>query len=189
MRDGQMQGEILTPARAVLNCYDMDDFPRPKIAAGNSLVGEVIQKWRSTGAAPRVHASFSTWSHIAVGVECPAISGASSCLGTDSARTQVTLRQAYHEFWKAPGCTTYPDAGGRLVVDCPASRLRDGPLSVAFDDTTSDLAAGVSRLAWQLWMETVGTLLLGVTAVGIVFRTSLSMGSRSRPPLDATRGA
>ncbi|MEA3109569.1 MAG: hypothetical protein QOI88_4174 [Gammaproteobacteria bacterium] len=168
MQGDQMQGEIIAPTRGVSTCYDMDDFKRPDIVAGNSLVGGVIQEWRTAGNAPLVHARFSTWSHISVKVECPATGG-------EASRTQLVLRQAYHENWKAPGCSTRADAHGNLLLDCPASRLRQGALQLAFDDPMSDLGSRVSGLSWQVW-SWVTLSLLGWAA--LKFRFGFEVAAR-----------
>jgi hypothetical protein len=49
----------------------------------------------------------------------------------------VVLRQAYHPFWNAPGCDTYSSLSGNLIVDCPASRMREAPIELDFRDATS----------------------------------------------------
>jgi hypothetical protein len=133
IQEDGLQGELIAPTRAVSNCYDMDDFRRVDITPGGYLVQQVTLNSPQPGPAPAMHAQFSTWSHIHMGIDCSTTAD-SSCSGVNSARTQVTLQQAYHALWKAPGCDTYSGVRGNLIVDCPASRLREGPIELQFDD-------------------------------------------------------
>jgi hypothetical protein len=147
MQDGQMQGEIMTPTRGVSNCYDMDDFKRPDSAAVGSLLRN----------APAARVQFASWNRISVGLPCAATGDDPSC--------RVVLPQAYHEFWTAPGCSTRADAHGRLLLDCPASRVREGTVQLTFDDRVSDLGSRVSKLGWELWCWATLALLSGWAAL------------------------
>jgi hypothetical protein len=171
----QMQGEIMSPTRGVSNCYDMDDFRRASVAPGNGLVDRLVQPWRGTGAPPPAHVLFPTWSQMYVQIDCAAAKSTSSCLGSEFSRTQLVLRQAYHEFWRAPGCNTSADVRGNLVLDCPASAFRHGAINVMFDAPVSDVGAHVSRSAWIVWIGIIG--LLGLSS--IVLWTPIRIGQPS----------
>jgi hypothetical protein len=159
IQDSRQQGELMAPTRGVSDCYDMDDFRRAEIGSGKDLVMRVMQEGTPWNPLANVHAQFSTWSHIRLEVECPSNTD-SSCLTSPTARMQVTLRQAYHPLWKTPGCDTYAGASGNLIVDCPASRVRDGAIELDFRDTTSDFAARISTTTWKSWLLATGTLML-----------------------------
>jgi hypothetical protein len=158
MRGKHQQGEFLAPTRGVSNCYDMDDFTRAENAPGASLVKRVMQDGRSL-PLPTMHAQFTTWSHVRLGVTCPSNNG-SPCVGAGPGRMQLILRQAYHPFWNAPGCEIYASPHGNLVVDCPASRLSGGAVELNFDDTMSDFAARISTTSWDVWLLVTGSLML-----------------------------
>jgi hypothetical protein len=166
IQEDRLQGELIAPTRAVSNCYDMDDFRRADITPGGPLVQQVTLNSPQPGPAPTMHAQFSTWSHIHLGIDCPTTAHL-SCSSVNSARTQVTLQQAYHALWKAPGCDTYSGARGNLIVDCPASRLSEGPIELQFDDPTSDLAAIISMRAWKYWLLISALLILALAASGV----------------------
>jgi hypothetical protein len=163
IRETQMQGEIMSPTRGVSNCYDMDDFRRAAVIPGDGLVDRLVQPWRGTGAQPAAHVLFPSWSQLLVQIDCPGGNSRSSCLGSESSRTQLVLRQAYHEFWKAPGCNTSADSRGNLVLNCPASAFRHGTISATFDAPISDLGAHFSRWSWMVLIGIIG-------ALGLIFR-------------------
>jgi hypothetical protein len=79
----------------------------------------------------------------------------------------LVLGQAYHALWTAPGCSTAATVDGNLGLDCPASRLREGPVSLEFDDTISDLGAQVSLFAWQVWLWVTLFLMIGWICVSL----------------------
>jgi hypothetical protein len=158
MRGKHQQGEFLAPTRGVSNCYDMDDFTRAENTPGASLVKRVMQDGRSL-RLPAVHAQFTSWSHVRLGIACPSHND-SSCMSAGSGRVQLVLRQAYHPFWNAPDCDTYASPHGNLVVDCPASRINRGAVELNFDDAMSDFAARISTTSWDLWLLVTGPLAL-----------------------------
>jgi hypothetical protein len=160
MQDNHLQGEFIAPTRGVSDCYDMDDFTRVDIGSGNPLIERVMQDGKPAAeTAPTLHAGFSTWSHIRLAVDCRT-ENASICLGAQPSRVQVALRQAYHPLWRAPECNTYAGAHDNLVVDCPATRLREGAIELVFDNTLSDIAARTSAAAWTVWFPLIGLLIL-----------------------------
>jgi hypothetical protein len=173
IKDDGLQGQVIAPTRGVSDCYDMDDFIRAETGSGKNLVMRVMQEWKSSDAPTTVHARFSTWSHIRLAVDCPLYGSGTSCATSPAGRMQVVLRQAYHPLWNAPGCDTYAGMRGNLIVDCPASRVREGAIELDFRDATSDLAARISMTAWKFWfLAAVPTMLLWFVA-GVRFRGRL----------------
>ena len=158
-QDRYLQGELMAPTRGVSDCYDMDDFTHADIGPGNALIKRVLQDGKPVVTPLTMRATFSTWSHIRLGIDCRSESAA-SCMGAPAARMQMVLRQAFHPLWKAPGCTTTASVLGNMIVDCPVARLREGPIELKFDDTTSDYAAHISTTAWKIWLLLIGFLLL-----------------------------
>jgi hypothetical protein len=173
IQDHRLQGQVIAPTRGVSDCYDMDDFIRAETGSGNHLVMRVMQDWKPSNAATTVHARFSTWSHIRLAVDCPLSGNDSSCATSPAGRMQVVLRQAYHPLWNAPGCDTYAGMRGNLIVDCPASRVREGAIELDFRDATSDLAAHISTTAWKSWLLAAGSMTLLWFVTGVRLRGRL----------------
>jgi hypothetical protein len=184
IKDNHLQGQVIAPTRGVSNCYDMDDFIRPETGSGNNLIKRVMQEWKPLNAATAVHARFSTWSHIRLAVDCPLSGHDSSCLTSPAGRMQVVLRQAYHPLWNAPGCDTYSSMHGNLIVDCPASRVREGTIELDFRDATSDFAARISTTTWKSWLLATASMMLLWFVIGMRIRGRLSLWRR-RPPESA----
>jgi hypothetical protein len=160
MNENQFQGQLMSPTRGISNCYDMDDFNRPDVGRGSTLIKRVAQDGQPMPTEPIVRARFVNWSRISLQVACAADSSA-SCSAQESSRLQFTLRQAYHPFWRASGCTTYADAQGDLAVDCPVVQLhRDQSIDLQFDDALSATASQITLCAWALWFPASGILLL-----------------------------
>jgi hypothetical protein len=173
IKDDDLQGQVIAPTRGVSDCYDMDDFIRAETGSGKNLVMRVMQEWKSSNAASTVHARFSTWSHISLAVDCPLSGNGTSCATTPAGRMQVVLRQAYHPLWNAPGCDTYAGMRGNLIVDCPASRVREGAIELDFRDATSDRAARISMTAWKFWFLAAVSMMLLWFVAGVRFRGRL----------------
>ncbi len=169
IQDDHLQGQVIAPTRGVSNCYDMDDFIRADTGPGKNLVMRVMQEWKRSNAATDVRARFSTWSHIRLAADCPS-GNDSSCTVSPAGRMQVVLRQAYHPFWSAPGCDIYSSAHGNLIVDCPISRMREGPVELDFRDSTSDFGARISTTAWKSWLLAAASMMLLWLAVGVRIR-------------------
>jgi len=83
---------------------------------------------------------------------------------------RVVLRQAYHPLWNAPGWDTYSSMHGNLIVDCPASRVREGAIELDFRDATSDFAARISTTTWKSWLLATPTMMLLWFAIGMGIR-------------------
>ncbi len=167
IQDNHLQGQVIAPTRGVSNCYDMDDFIRAETGSGNNLVMRVMQEWKPSHAPTAIYARFSTWSHIRLAADCPSSDEDSSCPASPAARVQVVLRQAYHPLWSAPGCDTYSSTHGNLIVDCPASRVREGAIELDFRDATSDFAARISTTTWKSWLLATVTMMLLWFAIGM----------------------
>src|SRR5260370_11658366 len=159
----------------------MDDFRSGERGYGNNRVKRVMQEWKPLEAATVVHARFSTWSHIRLAADCPLSGSDSSCATSPTGRMQVVLRQAYHPLWNAPGCDTYSSMRGNLIVDCPASRMREGAIELDFRDATSDFAARISTTTWKFWLLATASMMLLWFVIGIRIRGRLSP-CRRRPP-------
>jgi hypothetical protein len=170
IKDDDLQGQVIAPTHGVSDCYDMDDFIRAETGSGKNLVMRVMQERTSSSGATTVHARFSTWSHIRLAVDCPLSGDGSSCVTSPAGRMQVVLRQAYHPLWNAPGCDTYASMRGNLIVDCPASRVREGAIELDFRDATSDMAAHISTTAWKAWLLAAASLALIWFVAGIRLR-------------------
>jgi hypothetical protein len=186
VQDRYLQGQVLAPTRGVSDCYDMDDFIRAETGTGNRLVMRVMQEWKPSDAAAAVHARFSTWSHMSLAVGCPSSAEDSTCMTSPAGRTQVVLRQAYHPLWKARGCETYATTRGNLVVDCPASRVREGAIELDFRDATSDFAALISAASWESWLSATALMFLLWAVTGIRIRGRLWL-ARQRPQVSMLR--
>jgi hypothetical protein len=158
----------------------MDDFIRAETGSGKNLVMRVMQEWKPSNAATTIHARFSTWSHISLAADCPLSGPDSSCLTSPAGRMQVVLRQAYHPLWNAPGCDTYSSIHGNLIVDCPVSRMREGPIELDFRDATSDVAARISTTTWKSWLYATASMMLLWFVIGI--RICGRVGFRRRRP-------
>jgi hypothetical protein len=167
LHDNQFQGQLIAPTRGVSNCYDMDDFNRTDGATGHSLVAHVIEDQTSLHPVPRVEARFAAWSRIRLTMDCTPSDAGGSCATPFHDRTIVTLNQAYHTGWHAAGCEIGASAQGHLIASCPASRMRDGPIDLHFDDPVSDAGARVSMASWKIWLWIAGSLTLLWLLAGI----------------------
>jgi hypothetical protein len=112
-------------------------------------------------------------------VGCTSANANASCAAPLPERLEVALSQAYHTGWQAAGCETRPSAQGRLIVSCPASRMREGPIDLLFDDVLSDAGARVSIMSWRIWLWIASSLMLLSLWVGI--RVSVAGATRARP--------
>jgi len=160
IRDDQFQGQLIAPTRGVSNCYDMDDFNRADGATGKALESRVIEDQTTMHRVPRVEARFGAWSRIRLTMDCTRSDAGDSCATPVPDRTEVTLGQAYHTGWHAAGCQTRSGTQGQLIVSCPASRMREGPIDLNFDDPISDAGARVSMASWRVWLWIAGSLML-----------------------------
>ncbi len=148
------QGEFISPVRAVINCYDLDDFTHATVRPGSVLVKEAHDDSHSRTAPPALEAGFVTWNRIR-------IRGAPD--SPDAGTTQpgsllhITLNQAYHTGWSSRDCKVSRGDQNNLVATCPVETLRANAVDLTFFDPVSDLGMHVSvRAAIVLF----GTLLM-----------------------------
>jgi hypothetical protein len=176
-QEQRLQGEFITPTRAVVNCYDLDDFIRADIGPGKNLVRRLADTANQPVRGLLLQAKFVTWSHIRISRDDSSEMLNERYDGTDSSRLRVVLNQAYHPLWQADGCSTLRSERGNLILECPIDRLRGATIDLTFNDQLSRVAAGASQLAWAAWLPAASLLLL------------LLVGLRLRPRLVAPLGA
>jgi hypothetical protein len=134
------QGEIISPVRGVINCYDMDDFRHATVHPGTSLIRNI----QVAGShAPTLDAGFVTWNRIRISAPVPAPAS-----GADDADSflHITLNQAYHTGWSSRDCELTRGGEGNLVAHCPRQLLAK-PADLVFFDPVSDLGLRVSLRA------------------------------------------
>jgi hypothetical protein len=147
-RGERSQGEILTPTRAVIDCYNNDDIPRAEVMPGNRLVLAALRGRSSPLEDAEVRGGFVTWSRIRLRLVSPATpSGPASPDG----EIEILLNQAYHRFWSSPDGEVVRGSGNRIAFRCAESRLRAGPVELAFHDPVSARGKRVSSYAWGVW--------------------------------------
>jgi hypothetical protein len=71
-----------------------------------------------------------------------------------------------------------------LIVDCPASRMREGAIELDFRDATSDFAAHISTTTWKSWLLATASMMLLWFAIGIRICGRVGLWRR-RPPESA----
>jgi len=137
-RHRHQQGELISPTRAVLNCYDLDDFRRAPLDPGTDLIKEVQFFDSEVQAPPTLQANFITWNHIRIDPlpASPARGGT----------VRITLNQAFNRGWTSPTCQI-DNRNDALVAQCPSSALAR-PVDLTFFDPVSALGARVSVAAW-----------------------------------------
>jgi hypothetical protein len=64
-----------------------------------------------------------------------------------------------------------------LIVDCPASRVREGAIELDFRDATSDFAAHISTTTWKSWVLATATMMTLWFAIGMWIRGRARGGS------------
>ena len=138
--DPHMQGEVISPLRAVANCYDMDNFTRAPVHSGTNLI-KTLQR----DTAP-LEAGFMTWNRIRILKAASAPSGLHE-IGLRDPVFHIELNQAFHTGWHSTSCALERGTEGNLVASCPAKDLDAGPVDLVFSDPVSDLGARVSLAA------------------------------------------
>jgi len=179
-RNGHFQGEVITPTRGVVDCYDEDDFIHADIRAGERLIQRVAKDGYSAVEQLLVNAEFVSWSHIRVKPDRSLALAGLRSPNTVTTHVQLTLQQAFHPLWQAQGCETLRSEHGNMIVDCPESRLHEGPIDLKFNDATSARAAIVSMRAWRLWLLTTSGLLLVLLGALVRARTQKDLRNHSR---------
>jgi hypothetical protein len=130
---GVFQGEVITPTRSALNCYDRDDFIHADVAPGSTV-------------------AFIGWNQMRVDAHPAAL--------PRSRRALIELNQAFNDSWHTSDCGTLRGAKGNLVLDCPVDRVGRGPIDVTFHDEMSARGALVSVQAWKIWCVVAGGMAL-----------------------------
>jgi len=177
--ESRMQGEVITPTRGVLNCYDMDDFIHADADPGKQIVKAVLGD-ESANASLSASGKFTSWNRLELAVLEAGSSAADSTDGSSdgsihgAGRVKIVLNQAFNPSWHAAGCRTLHGDRGNLIVDCPAERARQGAIDLVFHDELSAQAAVVSLTAWRLWLMLIGGALLG----SIAFYAELNLRRR-----------
>src|SRR5262249_55158086 len=140
--DPHMQGEVISPVRAVTNCYDMDNFTRAEVTNGNNLIKAV-----HTDAATAVplDGGFVTWNRIRLLTAAAPEDGAT--LSNLGSLLHIDLNQAYHTAWRSTTCPLERAPKDNLVASCPVEKLAAGPVDLVFSEPVSDLGARVSLKA------------------------------------------
>ena len=152
--DPHRQGEFITPVRAVVNCYDMDDFTRAPVGVGTQLIKDIRAAADSSPLS--LQAGFVTWNRIRIESQGPK-SAPPGTPGTPAAPTvdppntrggdsllQITLNQAYHAGWSSPDCALTRGDRDTLRVSCPNRVLQEKPVDLVFFDPVSALGMRVS---------------------------------------------
>jgi len=157
--DPHMQGEMISPLRAVANCYDMDNFTRAPVHSGTNLIKSVQR-----GAAP-LEAGFMTWNRIRILRASSAAPSGLSEIGLRDPVFHVVLNQAFHTGWRSSSCTLARGAEDNLVASCPARELDAGPVDLVFSDPVSELGARVSLTTSAVLGISIGLLTLAGLAL------------------------
>ena len=157
--DPHMQGEMISPLRAVANCYDMDNFTRAPVHSGTNLIKSVQR-----GAAP-LEAGFMTWNRIRILRASSAVPSGLSEIGLRDPVFHVVLNQAFHTGWRSSSCTLERGAEDNLVASCPARELDAGPVDLVFSDPVSELGARVSLTTSAVLGISIGLLTLAGLAL------------------------
>ena len=166
--ESRLQGEVLSPAVGVCDCYDMDDFVRAKTAPGTDLILQAQEEGVPEGFEPAIRAEFASWSRIRIQADCGFSQTLPVCNPPPGSRVRITLKQAFHSNWQAPSdCATAATGSGNLVLECPAVRVLHATLELVFHDPLSELSARVSIFAWKAWLCLAAAALLLPSFAGL----------------------
>jgi hypothetical protein len=141
----RLQGELISPVRAVVNCYDMDDFTRADVRAGTHLIKDVRIDAPSRSSNLPLEAGFMTWNRIRI-LASPAAAAVVDAEDRDP-MVHIMLNQAYNARWSSPDCTLARGDRGNLVANCPARDIQARPVDLVFFDPVSELGMRVSLRA------------------------------------------
>jgi len=165
--DPHLQGEFITPVRAVTNCYDMDDFERGSVHAGTNLIRDVHANG-NMAAVPggTLDAGFVTWNRIRIAIPASAVSNSPVARPFDftSSTVRIELNQAYHSRWSSVACELSRSERGNLVASCPTDDVRAGPVDLVFFDPISDLGVRVSVRAVTI----LGTAMIVLALLNVI---------------------
>ncbi len=171
------QGALITPTRAVINCYDNDDFIRADVQPGAKLIKTAARVGSVQPLA--AHATFQSWNNISI--RLTAAPSATVLRADPHERAQIVLNQAWHSHWHSPDCRVSRAATGNMTLDCSLARLQQEPITLTFRDRVSDVGALVSRASWSVWVGSVALLLLFVAGARMRARI-LDSASRGESP-------
>jgi hypothetical protein len=159
------QGEYISPVRAVINCYDMDDFTRAKLHPGNALIQSARVGGNNDGLPPALEAGFITWNRIRITAAADAAPRSAVDAVRDNANSllQITLNQAYHTGWRSADCKLTRGQHNNLVATCPSDLLHERAVDLTFFDAVSDLGMRVSLRAGMLLIAAI--VMLGLLSV------------------------
>jgi hypothetical protein len=153
-----MQGEVISPLRAVTNCYDMDNFTRAEVTNGTNLIKQVHTD--STADVP-LDGGFVTWNRIRL---LTATALPDGTLSDPGSMLHIELNQAYHTGWRSTSCKLERGAKDNLVASCPIEELAAGPVDLVFSDPVSELGARVSLKAGLVLGVSISLLTLAALA-------------------------
>lgn len=163
---GRLQGEFITPTRAVVNCYDMDDFVRAPAKPGRNMAvaeanyvvdktpGGIVTKislpvLKSAAPTPTSDTAYAapsptdikllSWNHLQLR------DASAVAIGT----RVIVLNQAWNSRWSAAGCDVLRGPADRLGLRCSNEQLRKG-VDLVFADQVSTAGAEVSARAWPV---------------------------------------
>lgn len=172
------QGEFISPLRAVVNCYDMDNFTRAKVRTGTDLIKSLKSDAGTRQGNPPLDAGFMTWNRIRILTPSATDSnGTAGTAGRPDSMLHIVLNQAYHTGWSSASCTLTRGDEDNLVANCPAKVLQAGPVDLVFFDSVSELGAEVSVKAGVVLGSTLSMLgLLGL----IPRRRTVTVSSATR---------
>jgi hypothetical protein len=139
-----LQGELISPTRAVINCYDMDDFKRAPVASGNELLQDLQVFSSGTTPPPLVRADFLSWDRIQI---APLAGSEPVDPSTLRGTVSLTFNQAFHRNWTSNSCAILEGSRGNLTARCPTTALVHR-IELNFFDPISAMGARVSCMAW-----------------------------------------
>jgi len=155
--DPHMQGEVISPLRAVTNCYDMDNFTRAEVNNGTNLIKQVHT---DSTTDVSLDGGFMTWNRIRL----LTTAARKEALPEPGSMLHIELNQAYHTGWRSTSCRLERGAKDNLVASCPVEELAAGPVDLVFSDPVSELGARVSLKAGLVLGVSISLLTLAAFA-------------------------
>ncbi len=144
--DHEFQGEYITPVTGVINCFNLIDFIRPEMEAGDGLIARAFAGEQPL-ASHLLDARFLTWSNIRITLRGGWPGDAPL---EDNGVVRIVLRQAWHVYWGATVGSVEPHARGNLTAVVTRSQLEAGPVDLVFHDRISALGTRVSLVSWPV---------------------------------------
>jgi hypothetical protein len=150
------QGSLITPTRAVQNCYNGDDFIHADVTPGSMLLKSVVGGGAADIDSGRISATFMSWNQIRVALHSPVTAPS---VAADERSIQLILNQAYHPYWHSSACQVAQTDRGNLALNCGLSSLARGVIDLDFHDPISARGAQISRISWTYWLLAIGIAL------------------------------